>query len=511
MRDAVYDLTKFEDISEITITKTYCMLHFSYTQEEDDRLKYYQFLLYDINGKLLSNSQRTYLSELSYNIENYNNLTTYVLKLYCVTQSNNIIERSFIIHINYDLSSVYTDMSFRVDKLNGTNNVSFNLREVAGVGENYVFGSYDGKSGEYVTILDGGYVSFVDEYKSIDTNFLCRLWCFNLIDKASILKIEKTDGSEYIDVIFKNNRFYAYKYCCDKAMVYVSNLLAINKEDLKGANIYLAVGHYNGRIELFTSLTGDFTSATTYAIAGIANNPEYGKVITDKNYYAYGETAVITAIPNESYKFAHWSDYMIDNPRTEIVKGNDTYIAEFEKIAYDVNIILNGVAEGDNNILSCNVSDSSANITATNHTVKFDNVVYGSTLKIMCSYDTSTMEFDKCVNRNTGETVIANVINGNIVIDNIALNNATMGAGQEKNTFIVYLKKINTEDDSTLYTITTTGYNFGTVVQSGDGKYKYGTIVTLTAVPNEGCTFIDWDDGNTDNPRTITVTVSVPV
>ena len=46
--------------------------------------------------------------------------------------------------------------------------------------------------------------------------------------------------------------------------------------------------------------------------------------------------------------------------------------------------------------------------------------------------------------------------------------------------------------------------NGGTV--SGSGTYEYGTDVNLQATANEGYIFTRWQDGNTDNPRTITVT-----
>ena len=45
--------------------------------------------------------------------------------------------------------------------------------------------------------------------------------------------------------------------------------------------------------------------------------------------------------------------------------------------------------------------------------------------------------------------------------------------------------------------------NMGDV--TGDGGYTCDTEVTLTAIPNEGYRFLSWNDGNEDNPRTITV------
>ena len=45
--------------------------------------------------------------------------------------------------------------------------------------------------------------------------------------------------------------------------------------------------------------------------------------------------------------------------------------------------------------------------------------------------------------------------------------------------------------------------NRGTV--SGGGEYPMGYSATLKATPKSGCTFVGWSDGNTDNPRTVTV------
>ena len=51
--------------------------------------------------------------------------------------------------------------------------------------------------------------------------------------------------------------------------------------------------------------------------------------------------------------------------------------------------------------------------------------------------------------------------------------------------------------------VQTADANMGDV--SGDGSYTCDTEVTLTATPNDGYRFLSWNDGNEDNPRTITV------
>lgn len=56
------------------------------------------------------------------------------------------------------------------------------------------------------------------------------------------------------------------------------------------------------------------------------------------------------------------------------------------------------------------------------------------------------------------------------------------------------------------YTITVNSSNVSQGTAAGGGTYDYGTNHQITATPNECYQFTKWSDGNTDNPRTITVT-----
>ena len=44
---------------------------------------------------------------------------------------------------------------------------------------------------------------------------------------------------------------------------------------------------------------------------------------------------------------------------------------------------------------------------------------------------------------------------------------------------------------------------------TGDGLYTNDTTITITATPYDGYSFLRWSDGNTDNPRTLTVTEDI--
>lgn len=74
-------------------------------------------------------------------------------------------------------------------------------------------------------------------------------------------------------------------------------------------------------------------------------------------------------------------------------------------------------------------------------------------------------------------------------------------------TTFVSCKKDKSEEPNITYTLTVLSNDnkMGTV--TGSGSYTEGTEATLTATPaSEACVFVKWSDGNTENPRTLTVT-----
>ena len=58
----------------------------------------------------------------------------------------------------------------------------------------------------------------------------------------------------------------------------------------------------------------------------------------------------------------------------------------------------------------------------------------------------------------------------------------------------------------TNYTITVVSANPNRGTVTGGGTYPEGSVIFIEANANEGYEFASWDDGNTDNPRQITVT-----
>ena len=64
----------------------------------------------------------------------------------------------------------------------------------------------------------------------------------------------------------------------------------------------------------------------------------------------------------------------------------------------------------------------------------------------------------------------------------------------------------NINENCPTYTVTVVSANSNMGTVSGGGTYNEGASVTITATPNSGYRFVRWQDNNTQNPRTVTVT-----
>lgn len=195
----------------------------------------------------------------------------------------------------------------------------------------------------------------------------------------------------------------------------------------------------------------------TYTITVKSNNDSYGTV-SGGGTYNHGATATLTATPASGYKFVKWSDEVTTASRTVTVTGNVTYTAVFEKIKYDVTF-----KNYDGTVLQTST------------------VEHGGTPNYTGSTPTksSTAEYSY----------------------SFSGWNPSIGAITSDTTYIAQFTATKRK-----YTISTSVTNG---VISGGGTYEYGASITLIASPADGYKFEKWSDGNTQNPRVITVTGNV--
>ena len=201
----------------------------------------------------------------------------------------------------------------------------------------------------------------------------------------------------------------------------------------------------------------DFTSFEgILKIKLVTLDAEYGTAQIDQDVDC-DSMAIISATANYGYHFKQWSDGNADNPRTIKLTQDTTLTAEFAPNQYSLTTMANYAERG---------------------TVQGDTVADYLTEIQLSAIANYGYHFTQWGDGNT---------------DNPRTISLT------KNTNLVALFEKNQ------YTITTTCNAVqGTI--SGKQEAEYLDEVTLNVLPNVGWHFTQWTDGNTDNPRTFTLT-----
>ena len=202
-----------------------------------------------------------------------------------------------------------------------------------------------------------------------------------------------------------------------------------------------------------------------YTITVMSANNNMGTV-SGGGTYEEGTQATITATPAENHHFVSWNDGNTDNPRTITVTGDATYIANF---AEDIQVTTYTITVMSANNNMGTVSGSGTYEEGTQATIT-----------------ATPAENHHFVSWNDGNT------------DNPRTITVTGDA--------VYIANFAEDVQITTYTITvmSANNNMGSVM--GGGTYEEGAQASFAAIPTDGHHFVSWNDGNTDNPRTITVT-----
>lgn len=69
--------------------------------------------------------------------------------------------------------------------------------------------------------------------------------------------------------------------------------------------------------------------------------------------------------------------------------------------------------------------------------------------------------------------------------------------------------EVELDPNVTAYNVTVVSDNSAMGTVTGGGSFVGGATTTISAVPNSGYRFVRWNDNNTDNPRTITVSADI--
>ena len=191
-----------------------------------------------------------------------------------------------------------------------------------------------------------------------------------------------------------------------------------------------------------------------YAIQVSTSNSQMGSAIVDFNSCAGNQ---ISATANYGYHFVQWSDGVTDNPRSLELIRDTILTAEFAPNNYTLSVQSANTERGT----------TSGDVTTT----YLDYV----TISAIANYGYHFSHWDDYNYDNPRQVQVT--------------ENKTYTAYFDKNTYYI-----------------TKNYNSNQGYVNGSTSGEYLDNITLTAEPNYGYHFLQWSDGNTDNPRTITLT-----
>ncbi len=206
------------------------------------------------------------------------------------------------------------------------------------------------------------------------------------------------------------------------------------------------------------TLTAHF-APNSYTLTVNSANTEMGSV-NGGGSYDYNATATLTATAATGYHFVQWNDGNTQNPRTVTVTDNATYTATFAINSYTIT-----------------ASSADATMGSVSGGGSYD---HGATATLTATAATG----HHFVQWNDGNTQNPRTVT--------VTANATYTA-----TFAV-----------NSYTLTVNANDAAMGSTTGGGSYTHGQTATLTATPAAGHHFVQWNDGNTQNPRTVTVTAN---
>jgi len=204
-------------------------------------------------------------------------------------------------------------------------------------------------------------------------------------------------------------------------------------------------------VESELSLTAEFTAVCRLSV--LSNDATMGTV-KGSGEYAESTIVILSALPNEGFQFARWNDGSTENPRPMTVMDDTELTAEFlplHSLSVAADNTTTGIVEGSGEYAE-------------------------GTVVILSALPNEGFQFARW---NDGSTENPRPV--------------TVMEDTELTAEFLPLHSLSVTADAT------------TDIVEGSGEYAEGTVVILSALPNEGFQFARWNDGNTENPRPVTV------
>ncbi len=278
-----------------------------------------------------------------------------------------------------------------------------------------------------------------------------------------------------------------------------------------------------------TAFTAEF-ARNTYTISTRPNIVDRG-VTSEAQSALYMDSVEIAAVAYYGYHFTQWNDGNTDNPRKVVVTEDKTYQAQFDKNRYAVHANCDdelGAITYPDSVEYLDVIELEVDPIFGYHFVQWQDGNTDNPRRVQITQDTTFTAY--CAINEYAISVIANyeergTTEGSGTYrhgDSITMS-ATAKYGYH---FIRWQdsEEVDISKDAIYSTIVTKQIDYVAIfgknvyqitTESTDNTKGYVDAVThaeyldeviLTAVPEVGYYFTQWNDGNTDNPRTIILT-----
>ena len=269
--------------------------------------------------------------------------------------------------------------------------------------------------------------------------------------------------------------FDAFRYCNNISDVYVKGivppLIGDNPFSTSSARFYVPCQSVN---TYKNTSNWSIFSSRIYG-KNYEWEPSYNFVVNDSTlgYVSFTEidcdsNVVVTVTENIGCQLIGWSDGGMGNPRTFHLTNDTMVTAILDYIPYSVTVQPNDTLRG---------------IVIGSNTVHYGDSVF---IEALPNYGYHFTQWDDGNTDNPRLIVVTwDIEDTNVMVT----HNVTYTALFDKNNYNVSLA---VDDD-------THGY------VTGMGAYEYLDACTISAIANDGYRFTHWSDGNTDNPRTVTI------
>ena len=288
-----------------------------------------------------------------------------------------------------------------------------------------------------------------------------------------------------------------------------------------------------------------FAQPTDVVITATASDTTQGRV-QGGGRYALGETCTLTAIPSGDNIFDHWNDGNTDNPRTFSANSSATYTAHFSGCGITTLPATQDFSAG----LDCWTAYSASTSNASNMTVISQSSWWGTVDYFQfCSqsysdaYDQYLISprimvpnaIDLTLNyRCQGSTETFNIEYSTTDNSPASFTHVVRSMSATSSTWDTLVAHIPAEakyiaihyttnrgyffyvDDIQLTGLPLPSHTLSVVSESetmgtttGGDSYEEGTTVTIEAIANNCYEFRHWQDGSTQNPRTVVVTSDI--